>query len=129
MNYAFDTGLTQKWEFLYLTELFGSRSGSLKSLEVDENVHYMITFEILYGFFRIIIKFYLFCIFIFLCEIFWHGFLRNLSWSLILRTFKFKCCAILNSSQILKKIHRKIYFWKQRRTLKVRKIQVRPINV
>jgi len=43
MNHAFDSGLTQKWETMYLTELFGSKNGNLKLYEESDEHGQFIT--------------------------------------------------------------------------------------
>lgn len=121
MNRAFDTGLTQKWNSLYLTKLFGTRSGNLKSLEKrDKNHENLITFSGLMQLFTFVLYLYGTCILVFFCEIFWHGSLRHLSWALILNIFRLQC---------IKKAWNWRFFWKRRRVLIGRRIQVRPINV
>lgn len=113
MNRAFDAGLTQKWEHLYLSVFFGSRSGPLKSLQINEIESSLITLNELGTLFHILLSLSVFYVLVLLAEIFWHGFGSKVAWKSKLNILK----------------QRIIRVWRQRRILKVQRVHVSPINV
>ncbi|KAL7035837.1 hypothetical protein ACKWTF_008582 [Chironomus riparius] len=129
LSHAFDSGLTQKWETMYLTELFDIKNSNLKFYEGKDEHGQLITFRELKKPLKIIFALYSIATFVFLYEIFWNSFLKNLSWSLVLKIFE---CRQRNEPirwESLGRIRRMLHFWRQRRTMNVRRVQVQPINV
>jgi len=131
MNHAFDTGLTQKWETYYLTEMFGSRNENLRSYTKNTAEGHAIGFYQFKRFFKIMLCIYGGAAIILLCEIFWHSFLSKLSWTIVLKLFeKRQRTNGPRRWKFIRRIRRMLHFWRrQRRIVNVRRIQVRPIEV
>ena len=129
MNFAFDSGLTQKWYILYLSELFGSKTEDLKSYLEDTSTGQMIGFNELDLAYWHVIGIYSVATIIFVCEIFWHSFLSKLSWTLIMRICRLRQNDEPKRWESLGRFRRKIHFWRQQRIMNVRRIKVRPIDI
>lgn len=131
MDYAFNSGLTQKWELMYLTDIFGTRSRSLKLLQKNTGDFTHISFNDLKPLFAILLVMCVISTVIFVIEIIWHQHSKNSSWSLVLvwKNIYAFVCKIKNriiKLPIIQRISKSFDSRSKRQIMNVRRIQVKP---
>jgi hypothetical protein len=106
-NYVFESGIRQYWKFLLEGENVAERKRKESYIKEEK---YLLSMSDLYGLFYILLIGYTASFFCLLIEIFWHDCLKNIDYK-----------------KIMLNIARK--FKRARRSMRVRQIQVHPIEV
>ncbi|CAG9810176.1 unnamed protein product [Chironomus riparius] len=134
INYAFEAGLTEIWETQAKMRIF--RGNFAKSEAKIVKIFFeVLPFDKLAVVFSLLVHGCLAAAVLFMLEIFYFEFVRNLSWQLV-RYWTTSIVSRINKEQDeninwqnVGKLRRAWYFWRQRRYLKVRRINVRAADV
>jgi len=134
INYSFEAGLPDIWETMIKMLIFG-QNFQKSEVEVEKNIFEILGFDKLMPLFYTLFRGIGIAFVVFILEIFYHGFIRNLSWQLVRRwttSMASRSRQRQNANinwQNVGRIRRAWYFWRQRRNLRVQRVNVRSVNV
>jgi hypothetical protein len=132
VNYAFEAGLSDVWETMIKMKIFGSNFQKSEA-EIEYDIFNILRFDKLLPLFYTLFRGLVAAFMVFVLEIFYHDCILNLSWQLV-RRWTTSLASRSNEEQTANinwqnvgRIRRAWYFWRQRRNLKVQRINVNPI--
>lgn len=131
IRYSFEGGLMEIWETMIKMKIFGQNFPKSEAA-IGGGYYEDLEFEKLAPVFYLLFQCQMPCVVVFILELFYHGFIRQLSMQ-IMRNWATSLVFRRNKQrnwnwQKVGKIRRAWYFWRQRRNMKVRRVNVRTVK-
>lgn len=134
ISYAFEAGLTEHWETLAKMRIFRAKFAKSEA-KIVEDFFEVLPFEKLVIVFSMLVQSYMTTFALFIMEIFYRDYISRLTWKLVRHwTTLIASRSVERQNENINwhnvgRMQRVLYFWRQRRNLRVQRINVKTLNV